>query len=139
LSRPLIIIALAASLFTQAAYAQEGKKCPAVHHGPIGIFVEPTHEEREAMRKEHSAEELSTIFDDSMWYDYQASLFLEKRGIPVCSTTEERHEFVTADGKKYSIDEECRYWCLVLWNGRDEPVSIYSIDIDMYEDYLKGK
>jgi hypothetical protein len=124
---------------SNVADAQEVKKCATVHEGPVAIFIEPTDEEREALKKERGEEDFDTIADDIMWYDWRATEFLSKRDIPFCFTTEEHHEFITVDDKRYSVDKECRYWCLLLWNGKDEPVYTDSIDIDMYEDYLMGE
>jgi|GEM_PF-3081431 len=135
--RVFIVVVYVMVLFVPAAYAQEDGKCTTVHNGPIGIFIDPTDEEREAMKKKYSAEDMETIYDDSMWYDYEANKFLHKLGIPTCSTTEDRHEFAAKDGKKFSLDAKCSYWCLIIWNGKEEPMLIDSIDIDLYEDYLR--
>jgi hypothetical protein len=132
---------LAASPEAPASTAGEPGACATLHEKPIAIFIDPTDEELEAMRQENSEseEDFYTITDDVMYYNAQAMNFLKQRDIPYCFTTDEAHEFVTPDKKTFSMNKECSYWCLIVWNGKDEPLSVLAIDLFMYESYFKGE
>jgi hypothetical protein len=139
LIRLLIVIFVAALLHIQIAPAQEPEKCATLHEGPIAIFIDPTDEEIEAMKKDNSEEDFFAIADDNIYFNSQAMEFLKQRNIPYCFTTDESHKFITSDNKRYSMNKECSYWCLILWNGKSEPVSASAIDMFMYESYFKGE
>jgi hypothetical protein len=119
--------------------AGEPGACATLHEKPIAIFIDPTDEELEAMKKANSEEDFFTITDDNLYYNAQAIEFLKQRDIPYCFTTEEGHEFVTPDNKTYSVNKECSHWCLIIWNGKAEPLSVIAIDLFMYESYFKGE
>jgi hypothetical protein len=135
---PLIIsIALTAPATSPAVSKDtKNKKCSSIFEKPIAVFIEPTDQKIEAMKKENG-EDFYTIADDALYYESQATEFLEKMGFPYCFTERESHEFKIDNNKKFSVNEKCDGWCLILWNGKDKPESANTVDLFMYESYLK--
>ncbi len=92
---------------------------------------------RYLMKKKNSEEDFYTITDDNLYYQWQAVEFFKKRNIPYCFTKNENHSFIAiANNNKYVINKECGYWCLILWNGKTEPVWVNTADIFMYDSYF---
>ncbi len=115
----------------------EPEKCGSVHQTPVAVFIGPSDKKIESMKKKDEMG-FYTIADDAMFYQAQAIEFLEKIKFPYCFTENEEHEFRTQDNKQYAVKEKCEGWCLILWNGKDNPVSTYTVDISIHEPYLKG-
>lgn len=124
------------SLSRAASDEGKTKKCAAIHQTPVAVFIQPSDSKIESMKKE-SGEDFDTIADDAMYYQWQATEFLEKMKFPYCFTENENHVFKAGQNKEYSVNEKCEGWCLVLWNGKDKPISSYAIDISMQEEYLR--
>jgi hypothetical protein len=118
--------------------SQESKVCPSIHTGPIAIFIDPTDEELDKMKKDNGEEDFYTIADDNVYFNSQASDYLKEKNVASCHTENEKHAFITKDNKRYELDKACSYWCLIIWNGRDKPIYASPVDIFMYESYLKG-
>jgi len=137
--RAFSILFILISFSVQPLGAEENRECPSHHEGPIAIFIDPTDEEIELMKRENGEDDFYTIADDSLYYKWEAVEFLKKRNVPYCFTRNEGHEF-TGKGniRKYSIKRKCADWCLILWNGRNEPVWVSAVDIIIYDNYLKG-
>lgn len=133
----LFTIVLISPAMAQAA-SEDGKaeKCRSVHQTPIVVFIQPSDKEIESMKKKDE-EGFYIIADDAMYYQAQAMEFLEKMKFPYCFTENEKHEFKTHDNNQYAVNDKCEAWCLILWNGKNKPVSTYTVDISMHESYLK--
>jgi hypothetical protein len=130
------IILISPAVTRAASEDAESKKCGPVHQAPVAVFIGPSDKKIEAMKRE-GEEGFYTIADDAMYYQAQAMEFLEKMKFPYCFTENEKHVFKTDGNKQYAVNEKCEAWCLILWNGKDKPVSTYTIDISMQESYLK--
>jgi hypothetical protein len=136
--RIFVIILITGTAYIQIAAAQGSGECPSIHEKPIAIFIDPTDEEIKRMKIENSEEDFFTISDDNLYYQWQAVEFLKKRNIPYCFTKNESHTFITTTkNRKYVMNKECGYWCLILWNGKIEPVWVNTADIFIYDPYLK--
>jgi hypothetical protein len=121
--RIFVIILITGTAYIQIAAAQGSGECPSMHEKPIAIFIDPTDEEIKRMKIENSEEDFE---------------FLKKRNIPYCFTKNESHTFITTTkNRKYVMNKECGYWCLILWNGKIEPVWVNTADIFIYDPYLK--
>jgi hypothetical protein len=138
-TRVCAIILVISVLNILPAIGREAEKCASPHTGPVAVFIDPTDEEIAAMKKEYGEEDFDTVADDAMYYSWQATEFLNGLNIPTCSTKDESHLFVTKDGREYRMDRACDGWCLILWNGKEEPVYADMAEIFTYEPYLKRK
>ncbi len=132
----IISIGLLAAASSQGNENGKSSKCPAVHEKPVAVFIEPSENKIELMKKE-DGDGFYTIADDAMYYQSQAIEYLGKMRFPYCFTENEKHEFIIEKKKRYVVSEKCEGWCLILWNGKDEPVRTYTVDIAMQEEYLK--
>jgi hypothetical protein len=127
------------TLFAASSQSNENEQsndCPAVHEKPIAVFIQPSDKKIELMKKE-DGDGFYTIADDAMYYQAQAIEYLKKKRFPYCFTENEKHEFISEKKKRFVMDKKCEGWCLILWNGKDEPVRTYTVDIAMHEAYLK--
>lgn len=134
----LFAVVMIAPAILPAASKDEGpKRCGTVHQKPIAVFIEPSDKEIESMKR-GGEEAFYTIADDAMYYQAQALEYLEKMRYPYCFTKEEKHVFKTDDNRQYAVNQKCGAWCLILWDGKGEPVFTYTADISSHEAYLKG-
>jgi hypothetical protein len=137
--RAFIITSILILLSIQPISSEDNRECPSHHEGPIAIFIDPTDEDVERMKKDNGEDVFYTIADDSLYYKWEAVEFLSKNGISYWFTKNEEHEFTAKESNsKYSIKKECAGWCLILFNGKGEPEWASAVDIFMYEKYLKG-
>lgn len=120
------------------SYAQDSTVCPLVHEQAVVVFIDPTEEEIEKMKKEVGEDDFYAIADDILYYRYNAQEYLKELGFPFCFTKEEKHKFIMADNKKLSFEKKCNDWSLVLWNGKEEPICASAVDILLHEQYLKA-
>ncbi len=138
LIRVFPIILIAALFYAQIASAEESKECASLHEEPVAVFIYPTDVEIEKMQKENSEDDYNTIVDDNLYYKWHAVEYLKERNFPYCVTENEEHTFMTKNKKKYVMNKECRYWCLILWNGNEEPIWADTAGVFAYESYLKN-
>ena len=103
----LTIVLISPAMSHAASQDAAAKKCESIHQTPIAVFVEPTDKEIEALKKEDE-EGFYIIANDAMYYQYQATEFLDKMKFPYCFTENEKHVFKAADNKEYIVNKKCR-------------------------------
>ncbi len=133
----LLAIVLAPAISCTASEGAAPNKCASVHQTPVAIFIGPSDKKIEALKKKDE-EGFYVIADDAMYYQAQATEFLDKMKFPYCFTENEKHAFKMNADLQYAVNKKCETWCLILWNGKDKPVSTSTVDISMYESYLKS-
>lgn len=134
----LLFLCLLLAAWPFSGHAEEYEKCSDTHERPIAIFIEPTDAEIASMKEEHGQEDFYVIADDSLYYQWQATEFFEKKKFHFCFTENEKHSFLFDNKPKLTLNVDCQGWCLILWNGRDEPISTTAVDLFMHESYLES-
>lgn len=100
------------------------------------VFVLPSHTHLDKMREQSaSAEEFDSMVEEGVFYVSKAKEYLEMiHAASIDVTSDDSLDFVTENGKHYSISIEGMSWDLILYNGEDAP---FRSDITTPEEECK--
>jgi len=128
----IILIGGASSVFAED---DEHEKCSGDYNSKIAIFISPTDSDIERQKKS-LGDDFYVVADDQLYYQWNAEETFKENNFPHCFTKLKKHKFKMIDGTKKVIDSKCAGWCLVLWNGKDEPIKTGAVELFMYYQYL---
>ncbi|MBB6609508.1 hypothetical protein H7F15_00525 [Pontibacter sp. Tf4] len=104
-----------------------------------GIFISPDTIEIERLKQEYGEEDFYTAADDNLYYEYEATEFLKKKGVKTIYPNTRYLKFKTGSGQEYFFDTKpagSHKWYLILFDpSKDHPALISAINIT--EDYSK--
>ncbi|HXB41100.1 MAG TPA: hypothetical protein VNZ49_11200 [Bacteroidia bacterium] len=95
------------------------------------VFINPTDEQIEQMKKEDGEENFSTIADDQMYYTYEAQNFFKENKIDCLSPATRYLKFVTPDSE-FVVDTRAKVsygWLTILFNSDSLPKILTPIDM----------
>jgi len=105
-----------------------------------GIFISPNSIDIEKMKKEYGEEDFYTVADDNMYYDNEASKFLDSVQYK-CIYPKARYLKFTVNNETICIDTKSRFksgWLRILYSVNNKPIIFNSIDIEqVFHDYAK--
>ena len=98
-------------------------------------------DEIKKFKNEKGEESFYTTADDAMWYFSESNDFLKANNFKVESTEAKKILFIKQNGQNVEIDrdkENIGYWQYILFNGIDNPVAAYPIDLKTkFKDYIE--
>jgi hypothetical protein len=105
-----------------------------------GVFISPDSSEIKKMKEEYGEDDFYIVADDNIYYDNQASIFLDSLKIKSIYPIERYLKFIV-DSDTISIDTKSKYkrgWLSILYSFNKKPEIINSIDIEFeYSKYKK--
>lgn len=103
------------------------------------VFINPSDEQIEQLKKENGEENFSIIADDQMYYAYEAQNFFKENKIDCLLPTTRYLKFVTPDGDLI-IDTRAKVsygWLSILFNSDSLPKILSPIDMPgTYKTYF---
>lgn len=101
-------------------------------HLTAAVFISPTTDEIDSLKKKYGEDDFYIIADDNVYYNSEAMQYLRSKNIDFQSTRKRFIKFTGQNKKDVYLDTDKHksIWSLILFNGKDEPVVISPVDIE---------
>lgn len=115
----LVLVYLMA-IHAHGAFSAGMLNCPSTHKDPIVIFIEPTKDKIRLLQEKYG-DNYNDVVSDAIFYRSEYEGSLTAKNFPFCRSKRLEHVFVM-QGKKVRSIKECDSWCMIYWDGKNDPV-----------------
>ena len=105
------------------------------------LIIDPSSDQVDEMKKRLSEEDLSTIADDNLFYQWQAKQLIDSAGVKAAAAKKRFIKFIGTD-KSWVLDirkKDLPAWNLILFNRKKDPqpVSTTSLTFEKIKEFFE--